>query len=565
MSVTRFMRNRCARLAVLVGVLAIASPLAAQTPSSDPRPLDERLSYFLEYRADALRREQGGAGDTRTPAARAASLRERLELLPDVFGTSTRAFVYYALPRAALTDSFKEFLQSADKARVDQQIGSTSKAVKTGVAALVGFALETGAVSQTINQNVATLRANAEGLGRFLSNQDVFAACAPDDRSCNAWSGLKNLELSASFNVSDADTKALAGTTAGAGARPVSFTSALTQHQFASATARYAVANPRDLRSKKYQAQWLAWFERNRAALEVAGDDLLKHLKDVTIKLQQIDAQGRPTTGNDSQYSLWMQRTSAALGPLETADAQPSERWMKALQVQLDELLDRLRKVDPDFDARLTQLGKAYARYLATRRDLTATLVTDPALTVEYTYSEPQLQPRLHTVKLAYAYSPKADPGLPNPGTITLNAGLDYYHDGQPTGVLQNTSHWKDAQVALQFDRPLGPAGAAATLSASVYYQYQMNPNTFAVPAGATTLPGTSIPLPAAGTPLLSEAGSIVVAQATLTIRMASSGLKIPIGISWANRTELEPGNRVIGHIGFTFDSSPMLLLQALK
>src|SRR5712691_5915985 len=107
MSATRFTRNSRVRLGVLAGALSLASPLAAQTPSSDPRPLDERLSYFLEARADAVAR---------------GSVRDRFDQLPDVLGNATLAFTYYALPRATLTDSFKAFLQSADKARVDQQI-----------------------------------------------------------------------------------------------------------------------------------------------------------------------------------------------------------------------------------------------------------------------------------------------------------------------------------------------------------------------------------------------------------------------------------------------------------
>lgn len=548
--------------ALFLGMLCLASPALAQAPSGDPRPLQERLAAFLDSRSDALDRARpSGPADARTPDQRERAMRQRLDQLPDALRANLLGFIFYAMPRATLTDSLKVFLQSADKMRVDQQLGSTSKAVKTGVAALVGFALESGAVSQTIDQNVATLRANAEGLGRFLSNQDVFAVCPSEDSGCNAWRGLKNLELSASFNISDADAKTLTGTTAGAAPRAVSFTSTLTQHQFASATARYAVANPRDLRSKKYQDQWRAWFAKNRTALMAAGDDLVKHISDVTDRIQTVDAQGRPTTDADTQYTQWLARTRAALLPLETADEVPSERWQLKLQAQLDELLERLRRLDPNFDAKLVEAGNAYVRYLATRRDLTSMLVTDPALTVEYTYAEPQLQPRLHTVKVAWAYSPKSDPGVPNPGTITLNAGIDYYHDAQPTGAGLETSHWKDAQAALQFDRPVGPAGSAATLSASIYYQYQMNRNTFAVPTGA--LPGTNITLPAAGTPLLSEAGSIFVAQATLTIRMANSGLKIPVGFSWANRTELVPGNRVIGQIGFTFDSSPLLLMNA--
>lgn len=531
--------------AFLVSAVLLSTPLAAQTVSGDPRTLDERMFYFLEYRTDALLRAAPAAGETRSAEERASDLRARFDRLPDVLNVNLRSFTYYALPPSTLTDSFKEFLQSADKARVDQQIGSTSKAVKTGVAALVGFALETGAASETVDQNVATLRTNAEGLARFLSNQDVFATCPDDDRACNAWSALKNLELSASFNVSDSDATSLTGTPAGA-ARPVGFTSTLTRHQFSSATARYAVMNPRDLRSKRYQQQWLMWFERNRAALQTEGKALLDRVVEITNVLR-----------DSGEYDQWLARTRAALLPLETANAIPSDPWKKTLQRQLDELLGLMRKADPRFAENFNQLGREYLRYLALRRDLMATLVTDPALTVDYTYAEPLLQPRLHTVRVAWAYSPLATPGVPNPGTITVNAGLDYYNDAQPTGVGLNTSHWKDAQVAVQFDRPLGPAGAVATLSASFYYQYQMNPNTFIVPP--------SLPIPAAGLTLLSEAGSIAVAQATLTIRMASSGLKIPIGVSWANRTELLPGSKFIGHIGFTFDSSPLLLMNALR
>jgi hypothetical protein len=238
--------------AAFVLLTMLSSPLVAQTVSGDPRTLDERLFYFLEYRADALVRAAAG---TASAEARASELRARLDRLPDILNVNLRSFTYYALPPSTLTDSFKEFLQSADKARVDQQIGSTSKAVKTGVAALVGFALETGAVSQAVDQNVATLRANAEGLARFLSNQDVFATCPDDDQACNAWSALKNLELSASFNVSDSDTTSLTGTPLGA-TTPVNLSSTLTRHQFASATARYAVMNRDCARSDISSSGW---------------------------------------------------------------------------------------------------------------------------------------------------------------------------------------------------------------------------------------------------------------------------------------------------------------------
>src|SRR5207249_5256249 len=90
--------------------------------------------------------------------------------------------------------------------------GSTSTVSKTGLVELLGFAWESGAVSPAIAQNVVTLRANADGLVRFASNQEIFPACGPSDPDCAAPGPLKDLELSASFNVSDAGTKTFNGT-----------------------------------------------------------------------------------------------------------------------------------------------------------------------------------------------------------------------------------------------------------------------------------------------------------------------------------------------------------------
>ena len=476
--------------------------------------------------------------------------------------------MYYALPPATLSDSFKDFLHTADKTRVDQQLGSTSKAVKTGVAALFGFALESGAVTQTIDQNVATVHANADGLFRFLSNQELFPVCNDRDPECDSGSPLKNLELSASFNISDADAQSLSGvTTSGT---PASFSTLLTRHQFSSASARYVVDkyNHRDLRSQAYLDKWLDWLTANKSQMVSAARDLLAVTKPLTDAIETAPAGNSPTSagcaGLTMFYDRWLCESNEQLGGASDA------AWPTLLQQRLAALLDGMRAADPAFDQKLLDASRAYLRYMSLRRSLAATVITDPALTVDYTYAEPAVQPRLHTVKVAYAYSFKGEPGVANPGTLTLNFGVDYYHDAQPigtatAGVPPNTSHWKDVQAALEFDRPLGPADSAATLSAGVYYQYQMNPNTFTAPAGATMLPGTNIPLPPAGTPLLSQAGSIFAAQALLTIRLVGSGLKVPLGISWANRSELVPGNRVIGHIGFTFDSSPLLLVSGLK
>lgn len=522
---------------------------------SDPRTTAERLNYFDLSVIINL------------PAA--ATRNARRDDMADALGTHNYAFVYYALPPSTLSDSFKEFLQSAEKTRVDQQIGSsasaggsTSTASKTGLATLLGFALESGAVTQTIDQNVATLRANADGLVRFLSNQELFPACDRKSPECSAPGPLKDVELSVSFNVNDAGTRTLSGVAPASG-NPVDFAALLSKHQFSAATARYAINNNRDPRSKKYRDKWMAWFKANQSLLQAAGRDLLSYVAALHLKAQQTDINGVPTatSGLPDQYTLWLADTQKLLAAAPLIEAE----WQKVMASQLDILLDKMRKLDPEFDSKLTDLARGYVRYLALRRDLSSTLITDPALTVEYTYSQPTIQPKLHTVKVAYAYSPAGAAGMPNPGTITFNAALDFYQKPQLTGTLQNSSRWKDAQAALQFDRPLGPPDSPAQLSLGAYYQYQIHPGIITIPDGATVLPGTNITLPPSGTQLFTQKGSLFVGQATLTVRLSSSGLKVPIGISWSNRTDLVKGNEVRGHVGFTFDSTPLFLIPGFK
>jgi hypothetical protein len=58
---------------------------------------------------------------------------------------------------------------------------------------------------------------------------------------------------------------------------------------------------------------------------------------------------------------------------------------------------------------------------------------------------------------------------------------------------------------------------------------------------------------------LLAPKGNIVVAQAMVTFPL-KSGTKLPVGVTWSNRTDLLKGNELRGHVGFNFDWSSLLL-----
>jgi len=539
------------RAIVAASVLCLLAARGFAQTAADPRSTAERLRYFGITSVDA-----GAAGRD-----------ARIDELADTLGTNLYAFVYYTIPPAVISDSFKDFLGAANKARVDLQTGAsptaaaaTSTVARTGISTLFDVALEAGAITQTVDQNVVTIRTNGDGLARFLTNQEVFSACPPGDAGCSPSTPFKNLEVAASFTASGASTQTLTGTPA-SGGPDASVVALLNRQQFASATARYSIMNARDLRSDAYRRKWLEWFEANRPALSAAGADLLKYVNGLVRTILTIDSDNRPTadTGNVDQYTEWLVGTAASL----RAATPTVDQWQETYARRLDVLVDMMRKVDPEFNTRLLDMSTAYVRYLALRRDLSATLITDPALTLEYTYAEPQAQAPQHTVRVAYAYSPRGARGMANPGTVTFNAALEWFRDPQTIAAGQSV-RWKDAQAAVQFDRPLGPADSAGQLSIGAYYQYQFNPGVIVVPEGATGLPGTNVPLPPAGSTLLGEKGSLFAAQATLTLRLAG-GVKVPIGVSWSNRTELVSGSQVSGHIGISFDTAPLFLLTNLR
>jgi len=449
--------------------------------------------------------------------------------------------------------TFNKLLQAVENGRVDEQSGGSataggaaSAAEKAGITGLITGALESGAMTQTLSQNVLTLRGNADGLFRFLTGQPVIPICAsPTDTSCDA-SPWNNLELTTSLAVSGSNTQAVSGQTP-TGTQVAGLLTS-DKRQFSSASARYVILNSRDLRSPSYRTAWLAWYNSNLTQLKTVGGDLLKGQDDIFNPLMlDKDAKG------NLFYDQWLMDTVSLLKGVKPV----TEAGLEAVfQKQLAILETRIRVIVPDLNTKLDTASSAYGRFFALNNQ-GIELANKPMLTFEATYSEPSLQPKVVDATAIFAWSPKAK-GTTNPGTLTLNGGVSFYTKAQPTDTRGNTSTIKDAQFAGQFDRPLGTSGAA-TLSIGGYFQYQLSPGLINIPAG-TVAPGTNIPLPGNAMQLLAPKGTIAVAQASITLQLPNSGVKVPIGISWSNRTDLLTGNEIRAHIGFTFDTHSLLL-----
>jgi hypothetical protein len=418
--------------------------------------------------------------------------------LADVFGAYRGAFLQYLDARLSFSARmYRMLLRELENGRVDEQAGAANAGIeRAGITGVVTAAVESGTLTQTLDQSLLTLRGNAEGLYRFTTGRPVLPLCyTAVETGCDP-SPFNNVELSASFSVSKGSTPA--------GAAP---------RRLTAASVRYVLVNSRDLRSQAYRKAWSDWYAKNLAAVKSGGGDLLAAWDAV---FQNVAA---------SMYDEWYGGARKALA----AAPRDEKAIRQILGEQLGQLEAAMRRLDPDLDSRAGAALDAYARYFNIARQGFAP-GNLPMLTLEGTYQQPPSELHRVDATVIFAWSPKGK-GTVNPGTLTVNGGASLY--------TKAPALWRAAQAAVQFERPVN---GSAALALGGYFQYLMSP-------------GLIDPrLVVAGR------GTIAVANATVTLRLPNSGVKVPIGVSWSNRTELLTGSEIRGHIGLSFDSHALMI-----
>ena len=146
-------------------------------------------------------------------------------------------------------------------------VGTTNAAVRAGIVDLLGIAIESGAITQSVNGSALTLQANALSLERFATNQDVFAVCPGGTLSCeNGYEQfLRNLSASATMSLTSSTSQSVSGTVSG---MPGTQTSQLQTNaaKLTALTVRFQAFNSLDLRSDRYLKAWKAAFSSELVA-----------------------------------------------------------------------------------------------------------------------------------------------------------------------------------------------------------------------------------------------------------------------------------------------------------
>ncbi len=504
-----------------------------------------------------LRSTEAQAFITKSPTERTADeISQFLQDAPVEFNNRARervvgliqreqASVDSALARVPtnLGTAYYSLIRDIENKRLDKQVGASSSSaggtslVSRGtVPKILGVAVENGALLQSTRGTVATFRGNLLGISRWFLGAENYPYCPPTSTDCSRpMDFLRGLSFSASFDASrNKDVTATGTTPAGTSTGAVLTGS---KQQLESWGVRWDFVNRRDVQDPTFVEVW-------RSKMKDA--DLLNKKEafaDATEELVNFTA--------SPEYIALLKELAADLGKPQAAT---TADCVQILENYLDRAVALAKELTPEFDKTVKEVLETQSKFISARDTLTAEALTRMSFSAEYVNSRPLNQPTQSTLRLVVAGSPMKNENV----MLTANAGFNWYNS-VPTDV--QVKQFRDFQAALQLDRRAGAVSENidAAFSLAGYFQYMADAALIQIPQG-NIAPGSGIILPGEAAVLLAPKGNIWIAEAKLTISIKGTPLKIPVAITWANRTELIKASEVRGNIGLTLDFDSLFM-----
>jgi hypothetical protein len=460
-------------------------------------------------------------------------------------GRGARCYaVYVANADRANRLAFSDFVKKFEGSRTDEQSGTTSgtsgttSVVSQGPAARVlSIAAEYGAITEAVNGQVVTVRGNLAGVPSALVKHDIFPYCVGAESRNDFCVGgsmlslLRHVSIGVSFDMSrETQTTAIASVATGGAAQPVTFTP--NRNDIEGISARVELWNRRQTTSKAFLEQWKA---RIPAAMDRSATDLLliagKFYDDVTSQ-----------PGYDQWHASHLARLRAA------AMTRDRQQVIAALNDALRDFLTTLATDRDAVQAEAEAAISAYSRFFLAQDELLDSLSTT-VVTLEYANNRPAGQPVTTDVRLI------ADIPIADRTKLVLNGGVTLY-DNPKAIASAGVARLRDAQVAAELDQSLGASAITGPLVFTLagYFQYQHSPAVLNVDA-TNPVPGVAfVGLSPNASTVFTTTGNIVLGQARLTFTPPSSGIKIPISVTFANRSELIDKATWRAQVGVTYD-----------
>jgi hypothetical protein len=428
-------------------------------------------------------------------------------------------YVYVAIMAKKLKSSF---LLAAEDSRTDQQVGSTpsssgttSLTQKGGVPTVLGFAVENGALTQSISGTTVTFRGTPMGIIKALEKKGYMQSF--EEIQSQAFTRFfNNLSFSVSFDTSRGNNQP----SAQGSSQPAANVFTGDKQQLSEFTIRYNLINHRDPRGKFYNKKWVEFFH-----------DDLPTLSSTLTQLNNVFLLKDPPRFKNQALQNWF------LSAHETIRRTGIDQVDQALQQEFATIpADKLTQEEL---TALQVFATSFENYVSVADDLVSEINKAAVITLQYTDTRNVNTPNLSNFMF-----------IAEGGTPTLDAtfnGSATTFDKLPMGV---TNRVRDFQLSGEVDKSLnnvmGLSKVILFASARFQHFFVDLPNPAAMMAAGTT-PMTTMTIP-------NTKGNMAVAQFGLKIPLKDTGFSIPISFSVANRTDLIKEKEVRGNIGFTFD-----------
>jgi len=414
-------------------------------------------------------------------------------------------------------ESYAAFVSEAQEKRVDQQMGAgptsnsaTSIVSKGGIPSLLSFAVENGVATQTEKDTSVTFRVNPGGLINLFANRGFISGYrASQDDPVLKFLGKTSVGLT--FDTSRGDTP---GVFTGRG------------QQLSAISARVEFFNDRDPRKAKYAADWERF---------VANEGV--RLADQTWKTTSVilDWGATGITFKEPALQAWLNQMNEAVR--DTGVGLSGADRINAVAEVINEQADKVPvDIVPDTAvASITDFARENKTYEERKNEILDRIARGRILTLEYTNKREVNAPDTSNFNFIGAT------GMGSRVDLTANGALTFFHSRPPlvSPDAKRAGRIRDFQFAAQIDVPFS---AGFDLWFSGRYERLMEDASF---ASGVVVPDTK--------------GDIAIGQVGLNVPLKGLGVKFPISITFANRTELIKERVVRGNFGFTFNWDTLL------
>jgi hypothetical protein len=402
-----------------------------------------------------------------------------------------------ALALTARVDATKRavLVRTIEEARVDEQVGGSDS--NAGSTSLV----TKGSVPTILGFAVENGALEREDSGTTLTFRGNFVGIIKAlgtsgyiksyDEDDPSTRFLRTLSFALSFDTSR-------------GPQPGTFTGDL--KQLSEYSIHLDVYNKRDPRDKSYLARWNKLINTNAQVVT-----------DILAKITQYLL-------TDPILADWNEKASVTVATAAEND------YDKVVRVQFAKL--QTLQLSPQIDTVIESFSTEFNAYLQSRDAVLRDVANGAIVSFDYKNTRNVNEPDLSTFKLIAEggfFGGKAD--------ITANASLTILNK-IPVGT--NSKRLRDFQMSGQLDLPLGEVQKIGSVVLTFAGKFQHLMDDVQMPDGTIAM---------------NTKGTLGFGQIKLTIPVKGGGVKIPLSVTFANRSELiKEKSFVRGNFGVTFD-----------